>query len=155
AEGRADGPMQQPGPARDDGPAGENAAAWRTWMRRRVREHMQFGRQRENALSAAWGEAENIWHARHHGEQGIQLPAPIPTRRTSYGPNQIALLTCGLIAVVVGMKNGIPFEGLRTAALEGVASGLGAIFILLAVGALIGTWAMSGTIVAMVAGGGA
>ncbi len=68
----------------------------------------------------------------------------------SYGPNQIALLTCGLIATAVGMKNGVRFETLRVAALEGVASGLGAIFILLAVGALIGTWAMSGTIVAMV-----
>ncbi len=68
----------------------------------------------------------------------------------SYGPNQIALLTCGLIGIAVAIKNGVPFEGLRAATLEGVASGIGAIFILLAVGALIGTWAMSGTIVAMV-----
>lgn len=66
------------------------------------------------------------------------------------GPNQVALFTCGLIVIAVGMKNRVPWEVLRTAALEGVASGLGAIFILLAVGALIGTWAMSGTIVAMV-----
>jgi NhaC family Na+:H+ antiporter len=68
----------------------------------------------------------------------------------SYGPNQIALLTCGLIAIAVAMKNKLSWEHLRAAALEGVASGLPAIFILLAVGALIGTWAMSGTIVAMV-----
>ena len=60
------------------------------------------------------------------------------------------LLTCGLIAIAVAIKNRMPWDVLRTAALEGVASGLGAIFILLAVGALIGTWAMRGTIVAMV-----
>jgi NhaC family Na+:H+ antiporter len=68
----------------------------------------------------------------------------------SSGPNQIALLTCGLIAIAVAMKNKLRWKDLRAAALEGVASGLASIFILLAVGALIGTWAMSGTIVAMV-----
>ena len=39
---------------------------------------------------------------------------------------------------------------LRDAAIASVSSGMGAIFILFAVGALIGTWAMSGTLVAMV-----
>ena len=39
---------------------------------------------------------------------------------------------------------------LQRAAVESVTSGIGAIFILLAVGALIGTWALSGTLVAMV-----
>jgi NhaC family Na+:H+ antiporter len=68
----------------------------------------------------------------------------------SRGPNQIALLTCGMIAAAIARKNGVAWEGLRQATLDGVASGLSAIFILLAVGALIGTWAMSGTIVAMV-----
>ncbi len=66
------------------------------------------------------------------------------------GPNQIALLTGMLIAFAVARKNGVVFAGLLHATLESVATGLGAIFILLAVGALIGTWAMSGTIVAMV-----
>ena len=36
------------------------------------------------------------------------------------------------------------------AASDSVTTGIGAIFILLAVGALIGTWALSGTLVAMV-----
>lgn len=66
------------------------------------------------------------------------------------GPNQIALLTSGLIVMAIAIKNGVPFEALLAETLKGVGSGLGAIFILLAVGALIGTWAMSGTIVAMV-----
>lgn len=68
----------------------------------------------------------------------------------SYGPNQIALLFCGLIAAAVAYKNGMAWEGIRQAVVDGVASGLVAIMILLGVGALIGTWAMSGTISSMV-----
>jgi NhaC family Na+:H+ antiporter len=68
----------------------------------------------------------------------------------SQGPNQIALLFCGLIAAGIAYKNGMPWSGLRQATVDGVSSGLTAVFILLAVGALIGTWAMSGTIIAMV-----
>jgi NhaC family Na+:H+ antiporter len=41
-------------------------------------------------------------------------------------------------------------DSLREAAVASVGTGVGAIFILFAVGALIGTWAMSGTLVAMV-----
>lgn len=68
----------------------------------------------------------------------------------SAGPNQIALLFCGIIAAGVAYKNGMPWDGIRQAVIDGIATGLGAIMILLAVGALIGTWALSGTIVAMV-----
>jgi Na+:H+ antiporter, NhaC family len=68
----------------------------------------------------------------------------------SAGPNQIALLFCGIIAAGIAYKNGMAWEGVRQAAIDGIASGLAAIMILLAVGALIGTWALSGTIVAMV-----
>ena len=68
----------------------------------------------------------------------------------SSGPNQIALLFCGIIAAGIAYKNGMPWDGIRQAVVDGVASGLAAIMILLAVGALIGTWALSGTIVAMV-----
>src|SRR3954466_10482280 len=69
------------------------------------------------------------------------------------GPNQIALVFCALIAAGVAVKNGMPWDGIRQATIDGVASGLGAVLILLAVGALIGTWALSGTIVTMVAYG--
>lgn len=68
----------------------------------------------------------------------------------SQGPNQIALLFCALIAAGIAHKNGMSWSGLRQATVDGVSSGLAAIFILLSVGALIGTWAMSGTIIAMV-----
>jgi len=70
--------------------------------------------------------------------------------KAAQGPNQVALVFCGLIASGVAVKNGMPWSGLRQAVIDGVASALSAIFILLAVGALIGTWALSGTIVAMV-----
>ncbi|MFD1327697.1 Na+/H+ antiporter NhaC family protein [Mycoplana ramosa] len=68
----------------------------------------------------------------------------------SSGPNQVALLFCGVIAAGVAYKNGLPWSGIREAVVDGVATGLPAIMILLAVGALIGTWAMSGTIMSMV-----
>ena len=68
----------------------------------------------------------------------------------SQGPNQIALLFAGIIAALVAFKNGVSWTSIRDGVVAGVSSGLTAIFILLGVGALIGTWAMSGTIVAMV-----
>jgi NhaC family Na+:H+ antiporter len=66
------------------------------------------------------------------------------------GPNQIALVVATMIAVLIGWRRGHTLEALREAAIASVGSGLGAIFILLAVGALIGTWALSGTLLAMV-----
>jgi|ERR1051326_2807578 NhaC family Na+:H+ antiporter len=70
--------------------------------------------------------------------------------KAAQGPNQIALLFCGLIASGLAVKNGVSWSGLRQATIDGIASALPAIFILFAVGALIGTWALSGTIVTMV-----
>ena len=66
------------------------------------------------------------------------------------GPNQVALTVSTMIAVFVAWRRGHTLDSLREAAVASVGSGIGAIFILLAVGALIGTWAMSGTLVAMV-----
>ncbi len=66
------------------------------------------------------------------------------------GPNQVALAVATMIAVFIGWRRGHTLDSLREAAVASVGSGVGAIFILLAVGALIGTWAMSGTLVAMV-----
>jgi NhaC family Na+:H+ antiporter len=66
------------------------------------------------------------------------------------GPNQVALTIATMIAVFIGWRRGHSLDSLREAATASVSSGIGAIFILFAVGALIGTWAMSGTLVAMV-----
>ena len=66
------------------------------------------------------------------------------------GPIQVALILTALIAMAIGLKNGHRWEDMGRAAVEGIASAMGAIFILLGVGALVGTWSMSGTIATLV-----
>lgn len=66
------------------------------------------------------------------------------------GPNQVALVIATMIAVFIGWRRGHSVQGLGRAASDSVSTGIGAIFILFAVGGLIGTWALSGTLVAMV-----
>ena len=52
----------------------------------------------------------------------------------AYGPNQIALTLCGLIAAVIGLKNGYSWDHIKQGVVRSVDQSLGAIFILLAVG---------------------
>jgi NhaC family Na+:H+ antiporter len=66
------------------------------------------------------------------------------------GPNQVALVLAAMIALVIGRRAGYTSEQLREAAIASVGTGVSAIFILFAVGALTGAWAMSGTLMAMV-----
>lgn len=65
---------------------------------------------------------------------------------SSYGPNQIVLLIVAGIASLIGLKNGMKWQQLEEAMVHGISVSMGAIFILLAVGSLIGTWLMSGTV---------
>jgi Na+:H+ antiporter, NhaC family len=69
------------------------------------------------------------------------------------GPLQVALLASAVFAGLVALKNGHTAATLREAAIGGVASAMGAVFILLAVGALIGTWNLAGTIPTVVSYG--
>jgi NhaC family Na+:H+ antiporter len=62
------------------------------------------------------------------------------------GPIQVALVLCAMVAALVAMKNGHSWEDVQAAAQGSLASITSAIFILLAVGALIGVWNLSGTI---------
>jgi NhaC family Na+:H+ antiporter len=62
------------------------------------------------------------------------------------GPLQIALFLSAAFASLIAFKNGFTVSSVADAAVGGVSSALGAVFILLAVGALIGTWNMAGTI---------
>jgi Na+:H+ antiporter, NhaC family len=62
------------------------------------------------------------------------------------GPLQVALFTSATVAALVAFKNGHSSTRVRNAAIGGVTSALSAVFILLAVGALIGAWNMAGTI---------
>ena len=69
---------------------------------------------------------------------------------SSFGPNQIALLLAMGIAIVIGIKNGHTWQSIEKAIVGGISISLGAILILLAVGSLIGTWLLSGTVPTMV-----
>lgn len=62
------------------------------------------------------------------------------------GPLQVALLLSAAFASLIAFKNGYTVASVAEAAVGGVSTALGAVFILLAVGALIGTWNMAGTI---------
>jgi NhaC family Na+:H+ antiporter len=62
------------------------------------------------------------------------------------GPLQVALLLAAAFASLVAFKNGYSSAEVADAAIGGVTTAVSAIFILLAVGALIGTWNMAGTI---------
>ncbi len=69
---------------------------------------------------------------------------------SSYGPNQIVLIITAMVAAVVGLRLGFSWRTLQDAMVHGVSLAMGAIFILLVVGALIGTWIMSGIVPTMI-----
>ncbi|PKI17436.1 Na+/H+ antiporter NhaC [Colwellia sp. 12G3] len=69
---------------------------------------------------------------------------------SSYGPNQIALLIAMGVAIIVGVKNGHNWHSIEKAIVNGISLSLGAVLILLAVGSLIGTWLLSGTVPTMI-----
>lgn len=65
---------------------------------------------------------------------------------SSYGPNQIALLVAMFIAASIGLKNGYEWKDIEKGLITGISMSLGACLILLAVGSLIGTWMLAGTV---------
>ena len=69
---------------------------------------------------------------------------------SSSGPNQIVLITGAAIASIVALKNGLTWTGILEAIVDGISTAMGAILILLSVGALIGTWLMSGTVPSLI-----
>ncbi|OBF26836.1 Na+/H+ antiporter NhaC [Mycobacterium sp. ACS4331] len=66
------------------------------------------------------------------------------------GPIQVALVMCCAVAALIGMKNGHAWTAVQEAGQGALSSITSALFILLAVGALIGTWNLSGTIPTLV-----
>lgn len=66
------------------------------------------------------------------------------------GPIQVALILCAMIAALVAVKNGHTWLQVQEAGQGALSSITSAMFILLAVGALIGTWNLSGTIPTLV-----
>ncbi|GGK02797.1 Na+/H+ antiporter NhaC [Luteimonas terricola] len=68
----------------------------------------------------------------------------------SYGANQISLLLAAGIAAIIGLRNGVQWDDIQGTLVHGVSLAVVPIFILLAVGALIGTWILSGTVPMMI-----
>jgi NhaC family Na+:H+ antiporter len=66
------------------------------------------------------------------------------------GPIQVALVLACAVAGLIALKNGYSWDDVQRAAQSSMASITTAIFILLAVGALIGVWNLSGTIPTLV-----
>jgi len=68
----------------------------------------------------------------------------------AFGPNQIALFFSTAVAAIIGIKNGYSWRDIERAMVKGISLSLGAVLILLSVGALIGTWLLSGTVPTMI-----
>ncbi|MFM1874870.1 MAG: hypothetical protein RL266_607 [Bacteroidota bacterium] len=66
------------------------------------------------------------------------------------GANQMALLLSGAVAVVVAMFNGEKWDKLFDGVVSSIGSALPALIILLMIGALAGTWLISGVVPAMI-----
>jgi NhaC family Na+:H+ antiporter len=66
------------------------------------------------------------------------------------GPNQLALLGAAACAVVVGLMHGHSFEALMEHVVQSIRTALGAILILLLIGALSGAWLVAGIVPAMI-----
>ncbi len=65
---------------------------------------------------------------------------------SSSGPNQIVLTLGAAIAAIVAIQNGHQWHDILEAIVHGISTAMGALLILLAVGALIGTWLMAGVV---------
>ncbi|MBY5920451.1 Na+/H+ antiporter NhaC [Ferrimonas balearica] len=77
---------------------------------------------------------------------GLAASVTLYGDNASYGPNQIVLFLVAGIAMIVGWKNGYKWEQLEYGLQKGISISIGAILILLAVGSLIGTFLLAGTV---------
>ena len=66
------------------------------------------------------------------------------------GPNQIALLFGAVIAAAIGIGQGYSWKTIQQGMIKSINSSLGAILILLIIGALSGTWMISGVVPTMI-----
>ena len=69
---------------------------------------------------------------------------------SSYGPNQIVLILSAMVGAIIAMRNGFTWRQVQDGMVHGVSLAMGAIFILLVVGSLIGTWIMAGIVPTMI-----
>ncbi len=69
---------------------------------------------------------------------------------SSSGPNQIVLTLSAAIAAIVAIQKGHRWDELLEAIIDGIGTSMGAVLILLAVGGLIGTWLLAGTVPSLI-----
>jgi Na+:H+ antiporter, NhaC family len=69
---------------------------------------------------------------------------------SSQGANQVALTLASAFAALIAIYNGQRWPAILQAIVDGISTAMGAILILFAIGALIGTWSMAGTVPAMI-----
>ncbi|MBE8168628.1 MAG: Na+/H+ antiporter NhaC [Shewanella sp.] len=69
---------------------------------------------------------------------------------SSSGANQIALILAACVALLIGVKNGYSWKEMEQGIIEGISVATPALLILFAVGSLIGTWILSGTVPTMI-----
>ena len=69
---------------------------------------------------------------------------------SSSGPNQIALILAAGAGIIIGVAHGQPWKVLESGIVCGISLAMGAILILLVVGALIGSWILAGIVPTMI-----
>jgi NhaC family Na+:H+ antiporter len=69
------------------------------------------------------------------------------------GPNQLVLLFSAAVAIVIGVFNGNSYTALLDHIVKSISTALSAVLILLLIGALAGTWLISGIVPAMIVHG--
>ena len=68
----------------------------------------------------------------------------------SFGPNQVALIMAAAVAAIIGIKNGHSWKEIERGMIDTISVSLQSLLILLMVGALIGSWILSGTVPSMI-----
>ena len=69
---------------------------------------------------------------------------------SSGGANQIALLLSAGVGILIGVLHGHPWKTIEKGIVDGISLALGAVIILLTVGALIGSWILAGIVPTMI-----
>jgi NhaC family Na+:H+ antiporter len=69
---------------------------------------------------------------------------------SSAGPNQLALILAAAVATLIGVRLGLPWRAIEKGIVHGISLSLGAVLILLIVGALIGSWILAGIVPTMI-----
>jgi len=68
----------------------------------------------------------------------------------SYGPNQVALIIASAATMLVGWRRGMNWQAIQDGMVGAITVSIMPMMILLSVGALIGSWIISGTVPAMI-----